>query len=399
MASLITTPKSPYWIARMRIWVVSPEYSSGGFWRLTMRSTRLPHKTTPRKVAKAVADEMERTGREARNAEAIDEAWAQRRLDSLLRLANVANPRKKTTWHKAAEGWLAAKSSKPRSLEKYRNDVAHFTRWLGARAGHDLRGITADDIAEFRQSLADSGLAESTVVYIIKAVRSVLRRAVLLRQLDTNVAELISLQRTDGDSKRKAFTREEIDAILAAAEPEWKVACLFGLYYGMRLGDATRRSYEEIEDGVLRFVPEKKSRKARVVSVPLVGELSILRGTGQITPSLSSMTASVASRTFTRLLDRSGITRTTTQKKGKGRGVTDKSFHSWRHTINTLMVDAGVDQRVRQLVCDHDSTKVSNNYTHASIQTMAEAIRRSVPTLEHKEPSSADTDPSPRRPD
>jgi integrase len=364
-----------------------------------MRSTRLPHKTTPRKVAKAVADEMERTGREARNAEAIDEAWAQRRLDSLLRLANVANPRKKTTWHKAAEGWLAAKSSKPRSLEKYRNDVAHFTRWLGARAGHDLRGITADDIAEFRQSLADSGLAESTVVYIIKAVRSVLRRAVLLRQLDTNVAELISLQRTDGDSKRKAFTREEIDAILAAAEPEWKVACLFGLYYGMRLGDATRRSYEEIEDGVLRFVPEKKSRKARVVSVPLVGELSILRGTGQITPSLSSMTASVASRTFTRLLDRSGITRTTTQKKGKGRGVTDKSFHSWRHTINTLMVDAGVDQRVRQLVCDHDSTKVSNNYTHASIQTMAEAIRRSVPTLEHKEPSSADTDPSPRRPD
>jgi integrase len=153
----------------------------------------------------------------------------------------------------------------------------------------------------------------------------------------------------------------------------------------MRLGDATRRSYEEIENGVLRFVPEKKSRKARVVSVPLVGELSILRGTGQITPSLSSMTASVASRTFTRLLDRAGITRTTTQKKGKGRGVTDKTFHSWRHTINTLMVDAGVDQRVRQLVCDHDSTKVSNNYTHASIETMAEAIKRSVPTLERKE--------------
>ena len=384
MASVVISPSSPYWIARMRVWIVSPEYPAGGFWRLTMRSTRLPHKTTPKRAAKAVADEMERTGREARNPEAIDEHWAQRRLDSLLRLANVANPRKKTSWHGAVEGWLAAKSSKPRSLEKYRNDVAHFTRWLGVRAGHDLRGITADDIAEFRQSLADSGLAESTVVYIIKAVRSVLKRAVLLRQIDSNPAELVSLHRTDGASKRKAFTTAEIEAILAAAEPEWKVACLLGLYYGMRLGDATRRSYAEIEGGVLRFLPEKKSRKGVVVAVPLVGELSGLSGKGPITPSLAKLSASVASRQFSALLDRAGITRTTTQKKGKGRGITDKTFHSFRHTINSLMVDAGVDQRVRQLVCDHDSTKVSNNYTHASIETMAEAIRRSVPTLERR---------------
>ncbi|NBW08669.1 MAG: hypothetical protein EBR82_11650 [Caulobacteraceae bacterium] len=328
MASLTTIPSSPYWIARMRVWIVSPEYPAGGFWRLTMRSTRLPHKTTPKRAAKAVADEMERTGREARNPEAIDEHWAQRRLDSLLRLANVANPRKKTSWHKAVEGWLAAKSSKPRSLEKYRNDVAHFARWLGVRAGHDLRGITADDIADFRQSLADSGLAESTVVYIIKAVRSVLRRAVLLRQIDSNVAELVSLQRTGGTS-RKAFTKDEIAAILAAAESEWRTACLFGLYYGMRIGDATRRRYEEIENGVLRFLPEKKSRKGVVVSVPLVGELSTLRGKGKITPVLAKLSVSVASRHFSDL--------------------------------------------------------------------MAEAIRRSVPTLERKEPSSADTDPSPRK--
>jgi site-specific recombinase XerD len=363
----------------MRVWIVSPEYPAGGFWRHTMRSTRLPHKTTPKRAAKAVADEIERTGREARQPDAIDEAWARQRLDSLLRLANVANPRKKITWHKAAEGWLAAKSSKPRSLEKYRNDVAHFTRWLGVRAGHDLRGITADDIAEFRQSLADSGLAESTVVYIIKAVRSVLKRAVLLRQIDSNPAELVSLHRTGGTS-RKAFTKDEISAILAAAEPEWRTACLFGLYYGMRIGDATRRRYEEIEGGVLRFLPEKKSRKGVVVAVPLVGELTSLSGKGPITPSLAAMTASVASRNFIRLLDKAGVQRVISEKTGKGRSQSDKSFHSWRHTTNSLLVDAGVDQRVRQLICDHDSTKVSNAYTHASIETMAKALE-SLTTL------------------
>jgi integrase len=62
--------------------------------------------------------------------------------------------------------------------------------------------------------------------------------------------------------------------------------------------------------------------------------------------------------------------------KGKGRGVVDATFHSWRHTTNSLLVDAGVDQRVRQLICDHDSTKVSNQYTHASVETMAKALNK-----------------------
>lgn len=339
-----------------------------------MRSTHLPHKSTPKRAAKAVADEMERTAREARKADAIDAAWAQSRVDSLLRLANVASPRKTVSWNKAAEGWLAAKTAKPRSLEKYRNDLAHFTRWLGVRAGHDLRGISPDDMVEFRGALAGSGLSESTVVYIIKAVRSVLRRAVLLRQIDRNPAELVSLQRTDGDSKRKAFTPAEIKAILAIADDEWRIACLFGLFYGMRLGDATRRLMFEISDGVLRFIPEKKSRRGKTVAVPLVGELASIDTTGYITPRLAKLPASVASRQFSALLARAGVKATTTRARGAGRGVTDKTFHSWRHTTNSLLLDAGVDQRLRQLICDHDSAKVSNNYTTASIQTMAKAI-------------------------
>lgn len=343
-----------------------------------MRSTRLPHKSTPKRAAKAVADEMERTAREARQPHAIDEQWAASRVESMLRLAKVASPRKKASWNAAATGWLAAKTAKPRSLEKYQNDLAHFTRWLGVRAGHDLRGISPDDIVEFRRSLADSGLADSTVVYVIKAVRSVLKRAVLLRQLDRNPGDLLTLHRNDGASRRKAFTPAEIEAILAAADGEWRTACLFGLFYGMRLGDATHRTYEEIKDGVLHFIPEKKSRKASTVSVPLMGDLANLRGTGLITPTLSTLSVSVLSRHFIRLLDQAGITRNVSKAAGKGRRMSDKSFHSWRHTINGLMVDAGVDQRVRQLICDHDNVKISNRYTAASIDTMAQALAKAV---------------------
>jgi hypothetical protein len=31
-----------------------------------------------------------------------------------------------------------------------------------------------------------------------------------------------------------------------------------------------------------------------------------------------------------------------------------------------------------KLICDHDSVKVSNNYTHASLQTMSKAIDQLV---------------------
>jgi integrase len=121
-------------------------------------------------------------------------------------------------------------------------------------------------------------------------------------------------------------------------------------------------------------VPEKKSRKGVVVAVPLMGELTGLSGKGLITPNLAAMTASVASRNFIRLLDKAGVQRVISEKTGKGRSQSDKTFHSWRHTTNSMLVDAGVDQRVRQLICDHDSTKVSNVYTHASIETMAKAL-------------------------
>ena len=338
-----------------------------------MRSTKLPHKTTPKRAAKALADEMERTGRELRNT-VPDERWFASRLESMMRLANVASPRKRTTWKGAAENWLTAKTSKASSLTKYRTDVAHFTKWLGARANHDLRDITADDIATFHRAMRDSGFSETTAIAVVGAVRSVLRRAVLLRQIEANPAELLTFQRGGGDSKRRSFTPAEIKAILAVADKEWRVVCLFGLYYGMRISDAIRRNYEEIEGGVLRFVPQKKSRRGKVVAVPLVGELAALNGRGPITPSLHGVPTSVASKRFIKLLEKAGVERKKTAKEGKGRGVVDATFHSWRHTTNSLLLDAGVDQRVRQLICDHDSTKISNNYTHASIATMAKAI-------------------------
>lgn len=382
----------------MRVWICAQDHPDGGFWRQTCRSTKLSHKTTPRRTAKRYADELERIGRELRD-NIPDEVWVQSSVAALMRAAGVKGARRRTTWEKAAQGYISAKTAKPRSIESYTKHCAHFAEFLGQRARHDLRSITPEDISEFYHGLTKRGLSRRSAQQITKTVRAVFHRALHLRDIDANPAALFRMSDDASPSGRQPFSREDIKAILAKADDEWRIACLFGLYYGMRIGDAIRRTHEEIKDGVLRFIPEKKSRRGKIVAVPLVGELQKLQGRGKITPQLDAMTNAVASKHFSRLLDRAGIARVKTKKKGEGRGITDKTFHSFRHTINSLMVDAGVDQRVRQLICDHDSTKVSNNYTHASIDTMAEAIRRSVPTLKCKEPSSAGSDPSRRKPE
>ena len=373
MSSLVILPNSPYWMARMRVWIFSKDHPDGGFWRQTCRSTKMLHKTTPRKTAQRYADELERIGRELRD-QIPDEVWMKASVTALMRAAGVKGSTRRTTWENAAQGYLGAKTAKPRSVASYRSHIQHFTDFLGQRARHDLKSITPNDISEFYHALIKRGLSARSAQQITKTVRAVFHRALHLREIEANPAALFRMSEDASPTGRKPFSQADIAAILAAADDEWRVACLFGLFYGMRLGDAIHRSYEEIESGVFRFMPEKKSRRGKVVAVPLVGELKKLKGRGKITPTLDAMSITVASRHFSRLLDEAGIERVKTKKKGEGRGITDKTFHSWRHTTNSMLVDAGVDQRVRQLICDHDSTKVSNNYTHVSIDTMSKAL-------------------------
>jgi site-specific recombinase XerD len=376
MASLTTMPNSPFWLARMRVWVAAPDHPQGGFWRQTIRSTKLPLKTA-RRTAQRVADEMEAVGRELRS-ETPDSVWAQSRLDALLRAAGMSAARRRSTWEKAAQGYLAAKTAKTRSMESYRKHVAHFADFLGQRTRHDLRSITPEDISEFYHAMIKRGLSTNTAQQVTKTIRAVFTRAMHLRNIEANPAALFRMSADATPSGRKAFNQGEIAAILKVAQGEWRTCILFGLYFGMRLGDARRRSYEEIEDGNLRFLPEKKSRLGKVVTVPLMGELQTLRGKGLITPTLAAMEHGTASKHFSQLLDRAGIVRVKTTKRGQGRGLTDKTFHSWRHTTNSLLAEAGIDQRVRQLICDHDSVRVSNRYTAVSIDTMAKALTKAI---------------------
>jgi site-specific recombinase XerD len=378
MASVRKSILSPYWLADLRVWKAIPGHPRGGYICKTTKSTKIPA-TEPRDPANRVADEMERIGNE-RPEGTVDRATFERRVDSLMRAAGLDVPKKEATWREFSDSFLDESDAGTSTLTKYRGEVGQFTGFLGARASHSLRNITHGDVSAFYRGIIESGRSANTARNTTKTVRAVLQRAFLLGYIDQNPAALVRLKSAGESSTREPFTKKQMEAILKVAEGEERTAILFGLTYGLRAGDAVRRRFEEIttQDGirVISFIPEKKSRAGKKITLPLVGELAKIKGKGLITPALAHNQH--PGRFFNGIMARAGIDRKTTTGTGKGRATNAKTFHSLRHTISSWLMDTGADQRMRQLVCDHDDPKQNARYTHGSIRAMSAAIRKAI---------------------
>jgi integrase len=62
--------------------------------------------------------------------------------------------------------------------------------------------------------------------------------------------------------------------------------------------------------------------------------------------------------------------------KSKARLVNLKSFHSFRHSMASRLVAAGVSSEVARLVTDHASPQVHRGYIHAEVASIDAALRK-----------------------
>lgn len=381
MASVHKNPGSPCWNASVRIWIPMVDHPDGGYWKRSRRSTGIPL-DKPKSEAKLIANEIERACNEVRKGKSVDaRKFYQGSVRRMMLAAGIEEELKEISWEKWSKQWLYERQCAKRSIEKYTTDIRKFDRHLGARKTTELRLITHTDIQAFYMAMRDSGHSGVTARLVIKNVKSCLKRAMAHGFIERNPAELVEMD-TAVVQNKKPFPLEDVKLIFEQLRKEkefgeeWVMACRFALMYGMRLRDAIKRSFDEIhsEKGlrVIRFIPLKKKRRGSVVSLPLVSPIDKLRGTGLITPNLSKM--GNPSKVFSRILKSAGVEVVITKGVGKGRNTSDKSFHSWRHTCNTIMSNVGVDIRIRQLVCDHDSETMNSKYTHPALESMAGAV-------------------------
>lgn len=380
MASLHKDPrgKSPYFYAAFRL----PDG------RRAFRST----KERDRKRAAEVARQWEKAADLGRSGR-LSEAQARKVLDAILENAGHG-PMDRTSTEEFLTRWIASKETTKAAgtARRYKDTVDVFLRQLGARARLPLASLTARDVETLRDAELRAGKSAKTANMAVKTLRNVLnvaRRQGLLANSPADAVDLLP----ERSAERGTFSREELAALLAAADVEWRGMILLGSYAGLRLGDAARLTWANVDFGrkLIRFQPQKaRNSRRRELETPLLPDMEKFllalpapprkaAADAPLFPTLSRKKGTGAnglSNTFSRLIATAGIENAPASARatGKGRTVYRLGFHSLRHTFVSMMANAGVPKELRMKIVGHTSS-VHDRYTHFEAETLRAALR------------------------
>ena len=369
--------RSPYWYASF----------TGADGRRLKRST----KTTDPEVAKQTAAEWQSIGKAGR-AGRLFESQCRKVIADLYEKATGSA----LAFHTARSwltGWLEEKkvSISPRTKLKYEQIVREFLDHLQEKADAPINGIVDGDLISFRNSLARAGHSASTVNGAMKILRSPFHLAHRKGYVVADPCVGVGLIDDEADIEKDVFTPEQIRALVAEAQGDWKGVVLAGYYTGLRLKDVTELRWESVDAGLtkLELVPRKTRRKKRnrKLVLPIHPELAAwlkkqTRGIGNapVFPSLAGRTGggnSGLSSMFRRIMDRAGIQgRILRERNGEGRSQSSLSFHSLRHSFNSALANADVAQEIRQKLTGHASAAMNEVYTHRELEPLRKAIAK-----------------------
>ena len=376
MASIHKDPrgKSPFWYCAYRL-------PNG---RRTFRSTKL----RDRKAAEEFCRRLEYASHESK-AGRLTEARAHQLISEIVEQA-TGEPLRNYTVEDWFADWLRGKqSTKTQStFLKYANTVNRFLASLGPRAKLNVNQIAPRDVDRFRQGEVEAGKHPSTCNDHVKIVRMAFTSARRQGFITHNPAEAVDMLPEDSEPAKQPFTIEQIKALLRAARGDWRGAIMAALYTGMRMKDVANLRWENV-DLQSKCVSFKVGKTRQRIKIPMHDALHDFllelpapdNGKVFLFPSLAGKSTggkSGLSMAFSRLMGRAKVHgELVRERQGEsGRSVSTLSFHSLRHTLVSLMANAGVPVEVRQKFTGHASAEMNQHYTHHEIATLRSAIEK-----------------------
>jgi integrase len=180
---------------------------------------------------------------------------------------------------------------------------------------------------------------------------------------------------------RRPFTSDEVSKLFAATneEDEWFGFMLFADDTGQRLKDiAQQATSENIEGDIWDFKSFKTGKQMRIALTPRI--LAWLEkhapASGPAFPKLSAVPRSgTISNQFYKIMVRAGIMPARKSKpigKGKSakREANEISFHSFRHTAQSWLIEQGLSRELAMAVIGHDDEDTNKGYTHLTDATL-----------------------------
>ena len=272
--------------------------------------------------------------------------------------------------------------SKPATFERYNSSVKLFLASLGEKSKKPISSITSRDVETFLNSRLAAKVAPKTAIVDLKIINIVFRKADKFGDIDKKPVAAVRLPK-DASSEREIFTQDEVEKLVRAAPThEWQTVILLGYFCGARLTDCVLMKWENIQPEKNQLEYEQK-KTGEMVSVPLhtnllehLNFISTFGTKGFLCPKLAGKVTGGRrglSEGFKRIVVKAGIDPMTV--KGKGiRNFSKRSFHSLRHSFNSVLANAGVSEEVRRKMTGHASPMMNQKYTHLESETLKKAM-------------------------
>jgi integrase len=236
-------------------------------------------------------------------------------------------------------------------------------------------------VEKFRSERRRAGLAVGTLNDHLNILSICFGEAQRQGHITFNPARAVKPLPDTASTTRKAFTLPQVQAILAAATGDWAGAVRVAFYTGARLRDVANLKWSAL-DFENRWVTFKQIKTGKMVRLPMhdalydcLGDQGPVGGDAFLFPTLAGRIAGGReglSAQFMALMKRAGVD-CKGIKNGK-HSVSELSFHSFRHTINTTMTDAGTPIELRQKITGHASAEMNLHYSGEQIAGLRKAV-------------------------
>lgn len=342
-------------------------------------------------AAMGIAAKLEQ-GSAAAKAGTLTRERALEMVNEILRLAGSEAVMPVPSLKSAADDLLASLTVAPGTRRKYEAQSRRLLEWAGKRAGEAVTAFTVANMSDFYADMRKR-FSGTTADDHINFASMVFTRAMAHGHCTANPTKAVKRGAT-GAVEKLTFSRDEQAAILRAVRRPptveelrhpsrldnrlaWMVLVSLGWHTGHRIQDLLDVTAESIAGDLLTMQPRKKAKRGgRTVVLPLPRWLAgMVKRLGDFDAlNRADNRNGRVSQDFFHLLMKAGIDPRPVQRGS--RAIHLKSFHSYRHSMQTRLTSAGVSGELARLVTDHDSPKIARKYVHAEVESLRRVLEQ-----------------------
>lgn len=290
----------------------------------------------------------------------------------------------------------------PSNIKNTKRAFTVFVEFLGADSMRRLDTLNVSMCKDFIRSQFER-VAYGTVERYKTSIHMALEQAVEECLLDRNPMNSASVPKLapvgiKKKTKRLPFTSDELKTIFTTFPFPWREMAMVSFYTGgQRIGDIATLKWENVdfEKGYINMWRKKQKSEAQIPMIPLLRDILLkLKVDGEIyvfpyAAQMKARSSSYLSTAFSNLLCLAGITAVEKEKTDGKRRVSQKCFHSLRHSaVSVIRSDPRFTADLSREVVGHASDAVERGYYTADDELKLQALQALADSVTQKKPGA-----------